>query len=905
MSRSVVALLLLTPLAVRADDAALAKTAAGMFHALRTETLPNGLRVVLLPVPGSPVVTTMVAYKVGSADEEPGQTGLSHYLEHLLFKGTDKLMPGDIDRLTQRGGGANNAYTTEDMTNYHFDFAADRWPEALKIEAARMRGTRIDEKHEFEQEKGAVVAELKGGEDRPWDLDYKAILPMLFPKGSPYAHPVIGEENHVRAATAEVIKRHYDKWYHPNNAALVVAGGFDPDEALTLIKKLFGPIPKGDLPPRPAAPEVKPRTKQVRKEFESKFDVPRLTVGFNTVRAGDPDDYVLDVIDSVLTGGKTARLYKALVEGEEIANEVSSSNDAGRYPGWYSVQVELLKGKDRKTAEEIVFRELDKLATEPITDNELKRVRRGLLAGFIFSRESVHGTADLLARAVMISGPGYATTYLDRVMAVTPQDVMRVAKKHFGKDKAAVVWSVPGDEKAAGLGAVRGFAARAAKPRTASTTGPSALSLTDAKRVVLPNGLTLLMLPNRRLPVVVAEAYFADVRLREPAEKSGVAPLVGYLLEEGTTTRTGDEIARKIEDAGGSLSVTSAGGSVKVLTPDADLGLDLLFDCLANPSFPADALDRARGQLLSDIADAETQPQNRARMLFQKLVYGDHPFGRPATGKREVVEKLTAADLKAFHKSAFAPNVTTVAIVGDFDPADMAKRVERLTATWKRADLTKPAPSAPPAAAGVVKIVTDPTAAQTHVYLGQIGITRKNPDYYKLLVMDNVLGTGPGFTDRLSSTLRDRQGLAYTVTAQIAGTAGDQPGAFTGYVGTFPDKFTWVRDGFLKEVNRLRDEPPTGARGGRRQELPARPAAVQAGHVGRHRRPTAAGRAVRAGAGLPRRVPQAGGGRHPGRRAGGGEKVPRPRQVRGRRGRADQRRGEAAGAGHEREVTPV
>ena len=137
----------------------------------------------------------MVAYKVGSGDEEKDQTGLSHYLEHLLFKGTDKLMPGDIDRATQRNGGRNNAYTNEDMTVYHFDFAADRWQIALEIEADRMRNIRIDAKHEFEQEKGAVIAELDGNEDRPWDLEYKAILPLLFPKDSPYSHPVIGEES--------------------------------------------------------------------------------------------------------------------------------------------------------------------------------------------------------------------------------------------------------------------------------------------------------------------------------------------------------------------------------------------------------------------------------------------------------------------------------------------------------------------------------------------------------------------------------------------------------------------------------------------------------------------------------------------------------------------------------------
>ena len=248
------AALLLAPTARAADpsksDAELARTASAMFAGLKPHTLLNGLKVYLLPVPSSPTVTTMVAYKVGACDEDKDQTGLSHYLEHLLFKGTDKLLPGDIDRATQRNGGRNNAYTSEDMTVYHFDFAADRWQQALEIEADRMRNVRIDAKHEFQQEKGAVIAELKGGEDRPFDLEYKTILPLLYAKSAPYSHPVIGEESHVRGATAETIKRYYDKWYHPNNASLVIVGGFEPDATLALVKKLFEGIPKAELPER-------------------------------------------------------------------------------------------------------------------------------------------------------------------------------------------------------------------------------------------------------------------------------------------------------------------------------------------------------------------------------------------------------------------------------------------------------------------------------------------------------------------------------------------------------------------------------------------------------------------------------------------------------------------------------
>ena len=173
------------------------------------------------------------------------------------------------------------------------------------------------------------------------------------------------------------------------------------------------------------------------------------------------------------------------------------------------------------------------------------------------------------------------------------------------------------------------------------------------------------------------------------------------------------------------------------------------------------------------------------------------------------MEKLTAADVKAFHKLTFAPNFTTVALVGDFKTDEMVKKIEALTKDWKKSDLGKPVVAAPPKPAAAEKIVSDANASQVHVYIGHLGITRDNPDYYKLLVMDNVLGVGPGFTDRLSANLRDRMGLAYTVNASITGSAGTEQGTFTGYVGTFPETFLAVKAGFLKEINTIRDEAPT------------------------------------------------------------------------------------------------
>jgi zinc protease len=797
------------------------QAAAALFDGIRTETLPNGLHVYLKPVPDSPVVTTMVAYKVGSADEDLDHTGLSHYLEHLMFKGTDRLMPGDIDRLTLRNGGENNAYTSEDYTIFHFDFAADRWQAALAVEADRMRHLRIDAKHEFEQEKGAVIEELKRNEDSPWDLEHKAMLPLLFSKEAPYGHPVIGERDHVRSATASIIKAHYDRWYHPNNASLIVCGGFDPDQALSRIRELFGPIPRKDLPPRKEALPAR-RTEPVHTVIESKFVSPRLIVAFNTIRTGEPGYHALELIQAVLAGGKTGRLYKGLVEGQELATSVTGSNSTGRYPGSFEIEVELLRGKDPQLAEKRVIEEIERLRNDPIGEAELRRAKQGILASEIFSRESVHGLADRIARGVTTNDLGFLKDYLPLISAVTAADIQQAARQYLDPARRVVITSVaakegqapaaapasPGHRRAPLRGCFRNARSREGQVQDAPI---QRFNLRRAQRVVLDNGLTLLLLENRRLPIVVADAFVRNGRLLEPEAQAGVAHLTGALLDEGTEKHTGPEIAELIEDVGGSLEFSSTGGGVQVLSADRRLGLKLLFECLARPAFPEDAVARQKLRLLTEIDDQERQPEVKAQMAYDALVYGPHPFARPDLGTHQSVEKLSRADLVAFHRRLFVPNNTILAVVGDFESPKVIEEIRALSREfdWKRSELPPlHVPAAVMPRAFTQKILTMPRAEQLHFYMGHLGIRRSDPNYYKLLVMDYVLGTGPGFTDRLSARMRDREGLAYTVSANITSSAAEEPGLFTCYIGTEPRNFARVKQTFLEELNRLRQTEP-------------------------------------------------------------------------------------------------
>lgn len=799
---SLVLLLAAGRLAVAEDPAM--KAAAAFYDGVRIEKLPNGLTVVLKPVPGSPTVTTMVAYKVGAADEELSSTGLSHYLEHLMFKGTDKLHPGDIDRMTLRGGGRNNAWTSEDLTTYHFDFPADRWETALAIEADRMRNLRIDTKHEFEQEKGAVIAELARNEDAPFDLELKAILPLLFGKSTPYGHPVIGMREHVHGATAAVIKSHYDRWYHPNNAVLVIAGGFDPQRALTTVKDSFGSIPAGHLPDRKTASPVR-RSEPQRVTIESKFEVPRMVMGFNTVAYGDADEAPLTVASSLLTGGKTGRLYRLLVEEKRIASLVRAAHQPGRYPGWFAIEVELLPGRSPDEAETLVNAELTRLRDEPVGAGELQRAKQLVVAGEVFAKEGTHALAESLAVGISLRGFDGMRQNLPALAKVTASDVQQAVRKHLDPNSRVVVWSMP---KAGGASA----GPRGEKPRR-SSDGPAtggAFDISKSQRVVLPNGLTLLLLENHRLPVVAVRAFVRGVRLSEPAEQAGVASLTGELLEEGTATRTGPQIAAVIEDVGGEFTTDLSGVSLRVLSGNLPLGLDVFFDCLVHPAFPAEAFERLREQAVATLHEYEQRPDTKAETAFRAAVFGDHPLGRPSLGRKATLTKLTPDACRAFHAKAFVPNRTVVAIVGDFDSERVRADVERLTANWKPNRAPIPTPTPPPVPKDFQQtILPMPDAAQLHFYMGHPGIRRSNPDYYKLLVMDYVLGTGPGFTDRLSSKLRDRMGLAYTVSANITSSASEEPGLFTCYIGTFPDKFAVVKAAFLAEIRRLRDEPPT------------------------------------------------------------------------------------------------
>ena len=412
---------------------------------VQKRTLANGLTVISKEVHDKPVVASIIWYRVGSRNEELGQTGKSHFLEHMLFKGTDRFRKGEIDLLTLQNGGANNAFTWLDFTAYYFTFAADRWEVALEIEANRMRHTTFAA-DEFDSEKQVVEEELRIGLDGPWEALENEVWATAF-RQHPYHWPTVGWLDDLEAATAADMKAYYDKWYHPRNATLVLVGDFQTDAVLPKIEALFGSIPPG--------PEMKPlhitepaQKGEKRVIVKKKTPVERLLIGFHAPAVGDQDAYALQIVEAILSKGKSSRLYRRLIERDQSVTAASANYHDHIDPSLFYIQAEIKPGFALAAVEQAIADELIRLQTEPVPNNEMEKAKRQIEADLVLSHEEPLQQAILLGQYETIAydariseearGYHYLDSLLDKIRAVTSADVERVAKTYFTKDNRTV-----------------------------------------------------------------------------------------------------------------------------------------------------------------------------------------------------------------------------------------------------------------------------------------------------------------------------------------------------------------------------------------------------------------------------------------------------------------------------------
>src|SRR5882724_1538474 len=414
-------------------------------------TLDNGLRVLLLEDRRSPIVSVQVWYRVGSRNERPGATGLAHFLEHMMFKGTPTYGKGEFARLVEGNGGRDNAFTTQDSTTYFVNIAADKVEDILRLEADRMRNLLLDPK-EIDSERQVVMEERRmRTEDNPDGLLAEEIMSSAFSAHS-YQWPVIGRMADIARIKPVELRAFYDLYYRPNNAVLVVVGDFAAPALLERVRVLFGLIPRGPEPPAVTALEPPARAERRVTLRSPSAPLPGLALTWLVPNHRSADAPALEVLETVLSGGRAARLHRRLVQEQRLALDADADYSYGSLdPNLFWLSGRPARGVSVEALERALLEELERVKTEPVTDEELERAKNQIEASFVWGQDSIYSRASALGRFELMSSWRLLDQFVPLIRAVTAADLQRVARAYFPPDRKTVGILLPeSDSPAAG-----------------------------------------------------------------------------------------------------------------------------------------------------------------------------------------------------------------------------------------------------------------------------------------------------------------------------------------------------------------------------------------------------------------------------------------------------------------------
>ncbi len=820
----------LTPLQVQAQVATPTRVLPPI--ASTQFTLPNGLRVILHEDHSVPIVAVNLWYHVGSKNETPGRTGFAHLFEHMMFQGS-KNYNDDYFRPLQSVGGTLNGSTNVDRTNYYEVVPSNYLERALFLEADRMGGL-LDALTEAKlaNQRDVVKNEKRQNYDnRPYGLAGARISELMYPADHPYHWLTIGALEDLTAASMNDVKSFFRRFYTPNNASLSIAGDINPHLVKSLVTKHFGPIPRGPATNRVVAPQPS-LLKEVRATMQDQVSLPRLYMVWHTVPAYTADDAPLDVLAQILAEGKSSRLDRALIYERQLAQDVSVNHMSRELAGTIQIVVIPRRGASLDSIESVINRELAKLAAEAPSRAAVDRAYNAREARFVFGLQTVREKSDRLNGYATFRGvPAYFEQDLARYRAVSPADVQRVARTYL-HDRRLVLSVLPGardagrpprmagavdEEGVAGVAAPEGprnptAAARADAALPRSSAAP-AFALPQIQRRKLTNGLDVLVVEHRELPVVTMNLVVKSGSASDPAGRAGLADAVANLLDEGTPTRSAVDISEQLAAIGAQLS-TSAGWdattlTMTTLTRHTDSALAIFSDVLLNPALSEVEVSRFRDSRLAALGQRRDDANAISRVVYPAILYGaSHPYGRPSQGDEASLRALTAADARSFYATNYLPNNSALIVVGDVRPDDVVARLEQSLAGWKPGVASTVMLASPAARAGsVIYVVDRPGAAQSVINIGHVGVARSSPDYFPLLVLNSILGGQ--FMSRVNLNLRENKGYTYGARTSFDYRQGPGPFMASAGVQTAVTKESIAE--FLKELRGIRGEIPVTA----------------------------------------------------------------------------------------------
>ncbi|MEO6328988.1 MAG: pitrilysin family protein [Ginsengibacter sp.] len=751
--------------------------------------LDNGLRLLVHEDHKAPIAAFNIWYHVGSKNEKTGKTGFAHLFEHLMFNGSENYNDDYFQLMDAIGATDLNGTTSNDRTNYFENVPVSVLDKILWIESDRMGYLLgVVDSSKLDEQRGVVQNEKRQGENQPYAIARELTLKSTYPANHPYSWTVIGSMDDLNAASLNDVKDWFKTYYGPNNAVIVIAGDVNAGSILQKVKKYFGGIP--------ATPPIAKNTAWVakmsgihRQVAQDRVPQARLQNTWNVPGWGTQEATYLDLLSSILTNGKTSRLYKRLVYDEQIATNVSSYIYDREIGGQFIIVSDAKPGIALEKINRIIAEEIKKIVTEGPTAAELERAKTTYFADFVKGMERIGGfggKSDILAQNETFGGSAdhYKEVHTWIKNAV-PANIRKAGNQWLTDGEYVLEIQPYGNYTAANDSMLN----RKQQPPFGITP---AIKFPPVNEFTLSNGLKIVLVERKSVPVInmslMVNAGYAADQFGLP----GLASFTMGMMDEGTKTKNSLQISDLLSDLGATLNSSSdldySYLSMTMLKTNFDPSLNLFKDVLFNPSFPQKDFDRIKKEKILQIKQEESRPVTMGLRVLPKLLYGKgHAYSNPYTGSgtEESINKITRNELAKFHQTWFAPNNAVLIVAGDVNAGELKAKLESGFATWQKQSVPEKNTSdvALPAVPTVF-IVDKPGALQSVIFAAELSPSGKDADRESIGIMNKILGGE--FTSRINMNLREGKHWSYGSFSIILDAIG--PSLFTAYAPVQTDK---------------------------------------------------------------------------------------------------------------------
>lgn len=756
--------------------------------------LDNGQTVVIKQVKTNPIVTMDTWIKTGSINENDKNNGVSHFLEHLFFKGTTNHAPGEFDKILENKGGVTNAATSKDFTHYYITIPSKYFDLALEMHSDMLLHPLIPRK-ELEKERKVVIEEIAKDENSPNNLVYENLINMLY-KTHPYKRKVIGTKEIISTIHREEILDYYNKFYNPSNMVTVIIGDVDPQVALEKVKQDFNAEYK--KPIKVSYPQEKPLTKQTKKIAYSDTQSGYMLIGYRGVKLDAKDSYALDVLATILGEGRSSVFYQTIKEQKQLAYSIGAANTGFKDDGIFYISANFTPDKLPKL-ETTIFEEVSNIQKNGVTKEQLQLAKNLIERDTYYARESISNIAGEIGY-VMVTTDNikYYDTYIDNIKLVSAEDVKRVANKYLDSNKCAISIVLPESSKDI----------KVSNKTEQNTIQPKLVSENSkTQKYELPNKSTLLITPNEANDIIGISIFAKGGEFLE--EIPGTANLTASLLLKGTKKYTALELAQELEDNGIKIQpgIKPDAFTITILTTKKEYKktIELLNEIVNNATLDNYELEKIRTEKLNNIKKNRDIPLTIAVENYKNLIYGNSPYANSSLKYEKTFPKITQEDVQKYYENIFNPENIVISINGNINLEEAAKDFSTIfnKNNGVKFDYAKYSTKIPPLTSAQKSIKTVKDLKTDWIIIGwQAAGVQNKKDYATLQVIDSILGTG--MSSRLFKNLRDADGLAYQLGSEYGPNI--LKGAFIVYIGTNPENLTLAQSRLFEEVNKLKTE---------------------------------------------------------------------------------------------------